>query len=828
MSPIRRPVPNGMDTSSPSSIAGPSSPMSLNTDRPVELSRKTVGMLDATWKRTSNFVDTRDEMLMSLLASEAVVDSRESEILSAEEVDALKKEQQVLSSRVIAASKKLTLETKIRDAAVSLSRVNAANKGMSKQTSEQLDVANRKIEAAQKEFWRLSERANEIQRRLLEHRAGVLSASVQTLEAKVSGETDESGFTTPFKNSDMSPTSSITSASISSRAKFSGPHLFAGHAGATPPSSRKPLSAPEVAVLEEKLKEVTGKLESSTKIQAEMRRELSALKLEKGQVETSLGTELQTMNETLATMKSKIRGFDDLQGQLETLLEEKSEWQRERRELDDKRRQVEMLERRLEVMEEKSGQAVGMEALLKQVKEEGQAEVERRDRQIWELKAEQESERTAWGKQRATMETETLASVSTLQRELERLRSQGNDSSRQAESELQIGLAALQNLMQAHGVVHSSKDASIRGLAASLGLYMETVASKLEGFSRESIEWEGRRRALEGEIRAGLDKREALNRELEDARREREDSRKEVRSLETRIRDQSDRFSDLVSLKSPPMPAVDSSADKVTALLRPIWLSLPSPEARASKFGARNVKSPTVTPGSPNMTATSLSDLDVRSLKTLYDNRPNVPQPENPGAFTLEGFASRVQALVADDRALIERLIRFAQAHDLLKKNAERAQKLAQESSLALETYQKQVKALEERNMTFASGQAMLQDEVDALQETVDRILVEKRNLEKQIAEQAETNRQLSEANNTLSAKALTLAAEAAAAPEALKKQLEKDLAECKMALEKAQEELDAMRSAEQSQRVALLDELNSMQTENGNLRAQLRAAGKK
>jgi len=64
--------------------------------------------------------------------------------------------------------------------------------------------------------------------------------------------------------------------------------------------------------------------------------------------------------------------------------------------------------------------------------------------------------------------------------------------------------------------------------------------------------------------------------------------------------------------------------------------------------------------------------------------------------------------LIVDDRALIERLVRFAQAHDLLKKNAERAQKLAQESSIALETYQKQVKALEERNMMFASNQASL------------------------------------------------------------------------------------------------------------------------
>lgn len=101
--------------------------------------------------------------------------------------------------------------------------------------------------------------------------------------------------------------------------------------------------------------------------------------------------------------------------------------------------------------------------------------------------------------------------------------------------------------------------------------------------------------------------------------------------------------------------------------------------------------------------------MDVRALKTLYDPKGLPLQPGNkPEAFTVEAFAERVQALIADDRALIERLIRFAQAHDLLKKNAERAQKLAQESNVALETYQKQVKLLEDRNLTMMAKQTEL------------------------------------------------------------------------------------------------------------------------
>lgn len=100
--------------------------------------------------------------------------------------------------------------------------------------------------------------------------------------------------------------------------------------------------------------------------------------------------------------------------------------------------------------------------------------------------------------------------------------------------------------------------------------------------------------------------------------------------------------------------------------------------------------------------------MDVRSLKTLYDPKGFAITSSAVGTFTVEAFAARVQALVADDRALIERLLRFAQAHDLLRKNAERAQKLAQDSSVALETYQKQVKTLEDRNLTLMSAQATM------------------------------------------------------------------------------------------------------------------------
>ena len=66
----------------------PPSSSSLN-----RISRKSVNLSEslAGWKQNSGQLNTRDELLMSLMASEAVVDSRGFDILSAEEVEDYKK-----------------------------------------------------------------------------------------------------------------------------------------------------------------------------------------------------------------------------------------------------------------------------------------------------------------------------------------------------------------------------------------------------------------------------------------------------------------------------------------------------------------------------------------------------------------------------------------------------------------------------------------------------------------------------------------------------------------------------------------------------------------
>lgn len=119
------------------------------------------------------------------------------------------------------------------------------------------------------------------------------------------------------------------------------------------------------------------------------------------------------------------------------------------------------------------------------------------------------------------------------------------------------------------------------------------------------------------------------------------------------------------------------------------------------------------------------------------------------------------------------------------------------------------------------------EDEIQLLQDTMDRIAAEKQEIESHAASQANQLRQLTEANNSLSARTLSLAEEAASAPEKVRRELMVQLTQCQASLKESQEDLDAMRRSEQTQMQMLLDELNTMQTENGNLRAQLRAVKK-
>jgi chromosome segregation ATPase len=149
--------------------------------------------------------------MMYLLTETAIGDSTNYEVLSFDEVEQLKKEHSLLSTRIESTKRKLAMETKIRDAAQSLGRLysppsprnsgeygangtdkshrrsrsifgrSGAAEALDKSDSE-LAMSQRRCEELAQELWRLEQKSNQISQRLLEHTAGVLQMTHKGLK----------------------------------------------------------------------------------------------------------------------------------------------------------------------------------------------------------------------------------------------------------------------------------------------------------------------------------------------------------------------------------------------------------------------------------------------------------------------------------------------------------------------------------------------------------------------------------------------------------------------------------------------------------------------
>lgn len=144
---------------------------------------------------SASSIDVTDPVLMHLLTETAIGDSTGYEILPFETVEELKREYAILSSRVEGTKRKLALETKLRDAAQSLSRLpgpqtnehmNGDMNGMTVDSSDdEFAVSSQKCEDLAQELWSMEQRSQAIHKRLLEHTAGILQLTHRGLKKNV-------------------------------------------------------------------------------------------------------------------------------------------------------------------------------------------------------------------------------------------------------------------------------------------------------------------------------------------------------------------------------------------------------------------------------------------------------------------------------------------------------------------------------------------------------------------------------------------------------------------------------------------------------------------
>ncbi|KAF9433732.1 hypothetical protein BGZ76_009051 [Entomortierella beljakovae] len=126
--------------------------------------------------------DSEADIAMQILISQAAVDSKGFEVLVPQTVESIKRHHATLSSRIAALTARLSLESKIIEAAQSLLKLHADNKKLARQASEHLEAANRKVDHVATELWKLTQLASDLQKTLLQHTSGVLAFGVVRLE----------------------------------------------------------------------------------------------------------------------------------------------------------------------------------------------------------------------------------------------------------------------------------------------------------------------------------------------------------------------------------------------------------------------------------------------------------------------------------------------------------------------------------------------------------------------------------------------------------------------------------------------------------------------
>jgi hypothetical protein len=391
-----------------------------------------------------------------------------------------------LSSRVGALQRKLATEAKIRDAAQTLARLNSSASPsptrISRQSSTALETAERKVDTAQTELWRVQERAANIGRRLLEHRAGVLGIALAEAESSQGG-----GRTaTPDADWTLIPPSSTNGFMH----KFDGAHFFAGHEGSVVPvKSPRGAAFRSGSASREELEELEAKLAA-----AEARAQERESELEDARIATA--AEIKDVRAATAKELADARN-----AAASELSRERAALQRERGRVAQLEDRVESLEKELESSLRGRDDTGRLENRIRTLERElsdtqGRARTEAEAVAVtWEAeKASWTSERTRFQQEQAQLEELS----ETLEREREQWEQEREDLVAQAKDQIAEVANGLRGLVQQYDIPLFSRDFGLATLVDALGRYLEKHNAK----------------AFEQLLASEVEKRNAVAREL--------------------------------------------------------------------------------------------------------------------------------------------------------------------------------------------------------------------------------------------------------------------------------------------------------------------------
>ncbi|BGP41808.1 hypothetical protein JCM10449v2_005799 [Rhodotorula kratochvilovae] len=193
---------------------------------------------------------TKDSLLIELLSGAAVLEAKDFEVLSWEDMQEAKKEHALLSTRIASLTRSVALETRLRDSAAKLVRLSAPAGAVTtsnpasparprvtrEQAEAQLATAQGKLDALQADLYKVGSRESDLRTKLLRHTAAVLAVSLRQKEQ------EEQGLPPSATNNTLSPALAASqrrdTPSPTGSNRFDGAHFFAGNREAIVPTPR--------------------------------------------------------------------------------------------------------------------------------------------------------------------------------------------------------------------------------------------------------------------------------------------------------------------------------------------------------------------------------------------------------------------------------------------------------------------------------------------------------------------------------------------------------------------------------------------------------------
>ncbi|EPE03775.1 involucrin repeat protein [Ophiostoma piceae UAMH 11346] len=298
-----------------------------------EADRPRYNPLNVDRPQSSPHVDLKDPIQVHLLTETALSDSREWVILSQEEVDDLKKQCQSITQRIEQTRANLAIQSKYRDAAISMAKLYSPGKRGSLLSDRSSNNAEREADAEKaaceqkceelaSELFSLEKRLMGPQRRLFQHTAGILQLTHRGPSKNKQGALITNGL--PTNGIPGSPESMYTY-DRESMEIVSGGSMFDDRSLYLPidqpfGSKKSPIEIPQKSPIRKETMELREESDRLRDTNIRLQQEVDQLRAASDSLSNELTALQRESDERLQTTAEAERQIEDLNGRLREII----------------------------------------------------------------------------------------------------------------------------------------------------------------------------------------------------------------------------------------------------------------------------------------------------------------------------------------------------------------------------------------------------------------------------------------------------------------------------------------------------------------------------